>query len=52
MTKMDYAEILVDSPTWDGSSDPWELVFTYRLAELKEMYWMLLGLERNWEDLK
>lgn len=38
LTKIDYAELLVKSPAWDGNKNPEYLARDYTLERLKDAY--------------
>lgn len=48
MTKLDYAEILIGSPAWDGIRNPHKLVKMYSKQELKDAYNMLKEAEEDY----
>ena len=50
MTKLDYAEIITQSPAWDGIKNPYKLVKMYSKAELKDAYDMLKEVEEDSYD--
>lgn len=48
MKKIEYAEIIVASPAWDGIKSAQKLAKMYTLAELKDMYSMLHDAEEDY----
>lgn len=48
MTKLDYAEILTNSPAWGGIKNPYKLVKMYTKQELKDAYDMLKEAEEDY----
>lgn len=48
MNKLDYAEIIVNSPAWSGIKNPFKLVRMYTKAELKDIYNMLEEAEEDY----
>lgn len=50
MTKLDYANIIVRSPAWDGVKSAEKLAKWYTLPEIKDMYDMLDAAEADYYE--
>ena len=50
MTKLDYANIIVRSPAWDGVKSAEKLAKWYTLPEIKDMYDMLDVAEADYYE--
>lgn len=46
--RIEYAEILVNSPAWDGITDPHDLALRYELKEMKDLFGMMDEAEEDY----
>lgn len=48
--RIEYAEILVNSPAWDGITDPHDLALRYELKEMKDLFGMMDEAEEEYYE--